>query len=101
VFAALRSAGLTVTKEQQHLAAPFEARYCMGASLGDVAISVCEFDDAERAARGRDVSERMLASIPNRKVVANRTATLTVREQAKTAESERTSARAIETFARL
>ncbi len=101
VYRSFERAGAKVTDERQHLASPFRARYCVGAAVADkVALSVCEFASPEEARAGRDESTRMLV-VPNRTVYANRTATLTVREESRTAENDALAALLVKTFAAL
>lgn len=86
VYAGLAKAGLTVTDRKQHLAAPFGARYCLGArgvGANDkpmLQMSVCEFVSPEAAKLGRDYSADAM-KLPMRTVYVNAQTTLTLREE--------------------
>ena len=102
VLGALKKAGVSLSAERQHLASPFGARFCIGARASEqLSLSVCEYDNEASAAAGREASARALAAIPNREVIANRTATLTVRLQQKTPESDALRERMVDTFVQL
>ena len=87
---------------RQHLAQPFRARYCKGAKVAhELAISICEYDDAAAAKAGREVSLRSLASIPDRQIAVNGATTLTLRQTKKTAASAELADRLVTAFAEL
>src|SRR5688500_14355425 len=80
VVAALTAAGVAVTGTRQVLARVVRATYCVGAD-GDagLAIAICEYADADAAAAGQAYSERTFGAVqPNRRLLRNRHATLTL-----------------------
>ena len=103
VYAAFEKAGLALSEKKQHVARVFGAQYCLGAKgAGDTAFSVCEYDSPENAATGRETSKKAFEVVPNRELVLNKKTILTVRQPpVKTAESEATSKKAREIFAKL
>lgn len=101
VYAALEKAGLRVSDKQQHVASLYGAKYCLGAKAGEVAYSVCEYDSAEAAKAGRELTMKALPA-PNRDIVVHEKTTLTVRQPAvKTASSESAAKTSEDVFARL
>lgn len=80
VLAALESAGVSVPERRQFLAATVAARYCAGGRTAKgLAVSVCEYESAEAAKRGRKLSrERFGAAAPARDILINRATTLTL-----------------------
>lgn len=80
VLAALASAGIEVKDVKQYLAATVHASYCLGGrTAAGLAVAVCEYPDAEAAARGRSYSlERFRAVAPGRDVLLNGENTLTL-----------------------
>jgi hypothetical protein len=106
-YAAIGKAGLPVTDQKQHLAAPFGARYCVGAKLTDAKnaprldASVCEYISDEAARIGRDRSADQLKGIPNRTVTQNKQSTLTIRRYDKEAETDALAQKAIDAFMKL
>ncbi|HET9450974.1 MAG TPA: hypothetical protein VFO83_08840, partial [Aggregicoccus sp.] len=80
VLEALQGAGLVLGEQRQYLGATTGARYCYSArSLRGLQLSVCEFEDAASATRGRG---RVLGSRPppGRTVLLNRATTLLVQQ---------------------
>ncbi len=107
VYAALEKAGVTIVDRQQHLGAPFGARYCLGAravGAGNtpmLQISVCEFVSAEAAKVGREYSAEGMKVIPLRTVYANKQTTLTLREEKQTPEIDALVQKAAAVYAKL
>jgi hypothetical protein len=106
VYAGLEKAGLTVTDRKQHLAAPFGARYCLGArAIGAndkpmLQMSVCEFVSPEAAKQGRDYSAEAM-KLPMRTVYVNAQTTLTLREEKQDPEIDALVAKAAAAYAKL
>jgi hypothetical protein len=100
VYAAIAKAGFTFEEQRQHLAAPFEAAYCVGAKTQhDIALSVCEYAGVEAARKGKESSLQL--PIPNRAIHVNGATTLTVRQGTKTPESDRAAKKIVEAFAKV
>lgn len=78
VVGALKKAGLSVTKQSQHLAGPFLAAYCLGIKVGESDMSVCEYNDADTASKGREASLKSFGT-NGREIFRNGQTTLTVR----------------------
>ena len=98
VFAAIGKAGFTFDEQRQHLASPFLAAYCVGAKTqNDVALSVCEYTSAEEAKRGLESSSQM--PIANRAIHLNVATTLTVRQGARSADSDAAVKKIVAAFA--
>jgi hypothetical protein len=75
VLTALEGDGIAIERQQQVLATPIGARYCVAAvsKLG-LNMSICEFATAEAAKAGRERSLKVFKSIQNRTLVlADRT----------------------------
>lgn len=86
-FEAFRRAGLEVHEQRQHLGRPYGARYCVGAKSGvSLALSVCEYVDAEAARSGVEASRKI--SLAHREIRLKRATSLTVRQIQKTPESD-------------
>jgi hypothetical protein len=101
VLAALQSAGLVLGEQRQYLGATSGARYCFSArSLRGLQLSVCEFDDAESASRGRG---RVLGERPppGRTVLLNRATTLLVQPSVDSPGAQAEARVAAQTFAKL
>lgn len=97
VWAGLERTGIPLSDQRQHLARPYGARYCVGARAGrDVALSVCEYVDAEAARAGADISRKI--PLKDREVHVNRATSLTVRLLRKTPESEGVASRLLVAF---
>ncbi len=109
VLGALESAGVHLAEKKQHLAAPFGARYCVGARVVPAGsddtlyhLSVCEFVSEDVAKMSRDYSDDTLSkSISDRSVYVNKQTTLTTREMSKTPENDALGAKIAETFDKL
>jgi len=89
VFAAFTRAGVPVHGQFQHLASPIYAKYCMSAKTEhEIAMSVCEYESAAMAIKGKDESNKAFGSIPNRDIYVNKGTTLTLLQDPKTPASE-------------
>ena len=100
VLSALRGAGVELSDERQHLARPYAARYCVGAMAGaELALSVCEYIDAEAAQAGAAVSRKI--PLQNREIRVTRATSLTIRQLKKTAETDALRARLFDAFTAL
>lgn len=77
---ALESSGVAIVRTRQVLASAVDARYCaLLASRAGLAISVCEYDDAQAAARGRARSHAQFdALMPGRTLVTHANALMTL-----------------------
>jgi hypothetical protein len=99
-IAAFRHDGIELNTVKQHLARPYGARYCVGAMSGtDVALSVCEYIDAQAAEAGAEVSRKIL--LANREIKINQATSLTVREVEKKPAADATSKKLFDSFAKL
>jgi hypothetical protein len=100
VLSALGRTGVELSDQRQHLARPYAARYCMGAMAGaDLALSVCEYIDAEAARAGAAVSRKI--PLQNREIRVQGATSMTIRQLKKTAETDALSARLFAAFAAL
>ncbi len=96
-FDAFRRAGLEIHEQRQHLGRPYGARYCVGAKSGAaLALSVCEYIDADAARTGADASRKL--ALKHREIRLNRATSLTVRQLQKTPESDALAARFFAAF---
>jgi hypothetical protein len=73
----LKNAGLEIVEPKQHLASPLGARYCVGARAVDGAatllqLSVCEYVNAEVAAKSAVFSETAMKSLMPTRTVRSR-----------------------------
>lgn len=99
LYAALAKAGMKIVDQKQHAASPFGAKFCLGAEAeNQLSLSVCEFDSAEAAKGGQDMSLKAFKTVPNRELLINKATLLTVREYSKTAEIDAASKRAKQLF---
>jgi len=99
-IASFQKDGVQLDKVRQHLARPYGARYCVGAMAGTaVAISVCEYIDADAAKTGAEASRKVV--LANREIQINQATSLTVREVEKTPEAEAVAKKLFESFAKL
>lgn len=99
-LASFRNDGIELDKVRQHLGRPYGARYCVGAMSGPaVALSVCEYIDAEAAKSGVDSSRKIL--LANREIQLNEATSLTVREVEKTPAADAVAKKLFESFAKL
>lgn len=80
VFAAFQQAGLTLTNKTQVLGRTIGARFCENAHTpSGVVFSVCEFNDAATASRGRDYSLRTFGkALPDRDLLIKDKTLLTI-----------------------
>ena len=106
VYSAFNKAGLPVSEQAQHLAAPFGARYCVGAKISDgkepqADVSVCEYSTEDTAIAGTQRSLEGFKMIPLRTVTRNKQTTLTLREYSKTPEHDALMAKVTATFQKL
>jgi hypothetical protein len=102
VHAAWKKAGVVLTEEQQHLAAPFEAKYCVGGKIGtEIATSVCEYTDAKSAEGGKATSMKAFGVVKNREILVNGSTTLTVRINELTAVNQAVAKKMKDTFVAL
>jgi len=100
VLTAFREGGIELRNEQQHLARPYGARYCVGALIGeDLALSVCEYTDADAAQAGATVSRKI--PLKNRAIHVNRATSLTIRQVNETASGEALERELFQVFAAL
>ncbi|MFM2417827.1 MAG: hypothetical protein RL385_2550 [Pseudomonadota bacterium] len=77
VYLALERAGMTLAHSRQVLAAPIGARYCELADLGGAGhVSVCEFEGAEAAERGRAFSSARFGALMPGRVITRHEGTL-------------------------
>jgi hypothetical protein len=99
-MAAFRKDGITLDTVRQHLGRPYGARYCVGAMSGTaIALSVCEYIDAEAAKTGTDQSRKIV--LANREIQINEATSLTVREVEKTPEADAVAKKLFDSFAKL
>lgn len=99
-MAAFQKDGIALDKIRQHLARPYGARYCIGALSGAaIAISVCEYIDADAAKSGVEVSKKI--PLENREIQLNHFTSLTVREIEKTPASDELAKKFFDSFAKL
>ena len=77
---ALAKQGVALQRWKQVLASPVGARFCMaGLTAAGLAVSICEYPDANAAARGAATSHaRFDQLIPNRSLVRNGATLLTL-----------------------
>ncbi len=102
VMGAFKGAGVKLSSEKQHLGAPIEAAYCVGAeSGGGLSLSVCEYDDAAKASAGKQMSLKAFGAITHRQIYLNKKTTLTVLESAPSAEADAEQKQLVELFAKL
>ncbi len=81
VLEAATKAGLHPTNQQQHLASPVAASYCLGVDFEEhLKTTLCEYTTAPGAAAGAEGSRKALEAIANRTVHVRRATTLTVIE---------------------
>jgi hypothetical protein len=99
---ALQQQGITITRKQQVLASPVEASYCeLALTDTGLALSLCEFSDADAAERGLARSMTSFdAMIPGRTLDTRANALLTVTKPA-SPDAERQRELARSTFAGL
>jgi hypothetical protein len=94
---AFRKAGLEIHEQRQHLGRPYGARYCVGAKSGpQIALSVCEYVDADAARAGAEASRKIV--LAHREIRLKRATSLTVRQISHTPESQALAARFFEAF---
>ena len=99
-MAAFRKEGVALETVRQHLGRPYGARYCVGAKVTtEIALSVCEYIDAEAAKSGAESSRKLVLS--NREIQVNHATTLTVREVEKTPAADAVAKRLFASFAKL
>ena len=99
-IAAFRKDGIQVDEVKQHLGRPYGARYCVGATSGNVvALSVCEYVDPEAAKSGAATSEKI--PLPNREIRINQATSLTVRDLEKSPTADALAKRLFDSFAKL
>jgi hypothetical protein len=99
VVAAMKAKGVPVKELQQHLASPFEAKYCMGVEVDvDIHLSICEYADEKTATSGREASLKAFSTVPGRSIYRNGATTLTVREGTKNAVNDATVAKMLNAF---
>lgn len=100
VYAAITKAGFALEEQQQHLASPFKASYCVGAKTKpDIALSVCEYPNADVAQKGKAESEKI--RILNRELFLNGATTLTVRLGEKNEDSDAAKKKIVEAFSKV
>jgi hypothetical protein len=79
VLDALEKNGIHIERRRQVPARPVEASYCVtGLLAGGASASVCEYPDAEAAARGKQVSMDKLKMMPRHEIFVNKKTTLAV-----------------------
>lgn len=99
-IAAFRRDGIELNTVRQHLGRPYGARYCVGAMSGtDVAVSVCEYIDAQAAQAGSEMSRKIV--LANREIKVKQATSLTVREIEKSPAADAMSKRLFDAFAKL
>jgi hypothetical protein len=102
VFALVQQKGIELHEIQQYMGSPIGAKYCAGAKTPtDVFLSVCEFQDPDSAAKGKEKSEAAFGALSLRQLVVNRTSLLTLRDLGKTPESAEQAKLLATTFASL
>lgn len=90
---------LTITREQQHLAKPVGASYCLGFHSDEhLAVSICEYADAKSAEAGAEGSRTAFREIANRTVHVKRSTTLTILENPADAASAEAKKRVVAAF---
>jgi hypothetical protein len=100
VYGAIAKAGFPLEEQQQHLASPFKASYCVGAKTKpDIALSVCEYPSVEIAQKGKAESEKI--KILNRELFLNGATTLTVRLGDENVDSEAAKKKIVEAFSKV
>jgi hypothetical protein len=82
VFTAFGATGVALNQPVQHMAATYDARFCVGTKTtdGGLAISVCEYANEADATKGRALSQKILEAVKNRKVWRDKTTTLAIIE---------------------
>jgi hypothetical protein len=99
-LAAFRKDGIELETVRQHLGRPYGARYCVGAMSGTaIALSVCEYIDAEAAKAGAELSSKIV--LANREIQINQATSLTVREVEKTPAADAVAKKLFDSFAKL
>ena len=99
-LAAFRKDGVALDQVRQHLGRPYGARYCVGAVSGTaIALSVCEYIDAEAAKSGTASSRKIV--LENREIQINQATTLTVREVEKSPAADAVAKKLFDSFAKL
>jgi hypothetical protein len=79
VLAALEGAGIAILRQQQVLATPIGARYCVAAaSRAGLNMSICEFDSSAHALAGRTRSLELFRAIQRRTLRVNGKTLLTL-----------------------
>jgi len=79
VLDALEKNGIRIERRRQVPGRPVEASYCVtGLLAGGASASVCEYPDAEAAARGKQVSMDKLKMMPKHEIFVNKKTTLSV-----------------------
>ncbi|MBS2019607.1 MAG: hypothetical protein JST00_42490 [Deltaproteobacteria bacterium] len=98
--AAFRKAGLAITDEKQHLASPYQAKFCVGAKakLDEVTFSICEYDTEKQAAEGAALNDKSFKFVKNRQTHRNGATTLTILEAAKNDENDAVVKKLVELF---
>ena len=97
---AFRKDGVVLEAVRQHLARPYGARYCVGAKVTtEIALSVCEYIDAEAATTGAESSRKLV--LANREIQLNHATTLTVREIEKSPAADAVAKKLFASFAKL
>jgi hypothetical protein len=103
VAAALSEASVPIGALKQVLARPLGARYCaLARTAAGLVVSVCEFEDDARAARGGELSRRTFDRlIPGRRLTHKRGTLLTLTVGAPDARRTAEATRAEKAFAAL
>ena len=99
IFAAIVKSGVPLDDQSQHLASPIGALYCLGGrSSQGLAMSACEYADAEKAASGKALSVKSFASLQHRDVTINKKTTLTILQSPYDAKSQAAHDKALAAF---
>lgn len=98
--AAFRKAGLAITDEKQHLASPYQAKFCVGAKakLDEVTFSICEYDTEKQATEGAALNDKSFKFVKNRQTHRNGATTLTILEATKNDENDAVVKKLVEIF---
>jgi hypothetical protein len=99
VLAAVAKSGVPLEDQEQHLASPIGASFCIGAkSSQNVAMSACEYANVAAAVAGRDMSQKAFEKVLHRDIVVNKKTTLTILQAPFDAQSRAAHDKAIVAF---
>ncbi len=99
VFTAFEKSGTKFSEKSQHAAGVYGAKFCMGGKAeDDLHMSVCEFASPTEVATGKELSNKMFGTVPDRANYIRKNTLLILRQAVKTKASEARAKTIVEVF---